>query len=154
MNESQTELELPEKTIIKCKNWHNRHWFIIATLTERKNLSLKELSSYFLYDNLRRNEPKFCILLEQNKFCHPEVDMTTFSCLFCACPFFWPCIEEKIESVDKKCAFAEFLAEQKTDRGKKMISCYEKCTFIHDINWVKENLHLASEEIQKILLRK
>lgn len=147
-------LKISKSELENGKRWHGRHWFTVALLVEKNNLSLQKLPNYFLYNNLRCNQPGFCILFAKDEICHPEKEKTYFSCLFCSCPFFWPCMEEKTETIDKNCIFAASLSELKNDENKTSLPPCDKCVFIHDINWVKKNIHLAAEEIQKILLRK
>ena len=61
-----------------------KHKKIVDKLLE-KGLSEKEIVEYFDFDNMVKEEPKFCPLYQTNTKCH---DMDNLNCYLCACPYF------------------------------------------------------------------
>lgn len=57
---------------------------IIAKL-QKMRFSHKEIVDYFVFENMVKKEPDFCLLYAQNKKCH---DTSYLNCMMCACPFF------------------------------------------------------------------
>ncbi len=50
-----------------------------------KNRSQEEIIEYFVFENMVKNEPDFCLLYKEKKKCH---NMEYLNCFFCACPYF------------------------------------------------------------------
>ncbi len=64
------------------ENHSKKHQKLVQKLY---SLSENELIEYFLYENMQKNEPDFCLLYKENKKCH---DMKNLNCYLCACPEF------------------------------------------------------------------
>lgn len=68
------------------EEWEDTHHEkLIKILNKLNNKSINEVQEYFLYDNMKVNEPDYCELYALNEICH---DMDNLNCLFCACPYF------------------------------------------------------------------
>ncbi len=69
-----------------------KHKKIIEKLA---HLNDGEIIEYFLYENMIKNEPSFCLLYIENKKCHEIKDL---NCYLCACPEFRLQEEKKVKS--------------------------------------------------------
>ena len=65
-----------------CDEHAKKHMQIIAKLEGK---SRDEIIAYFDYENMKKQEPNFCLLYAKNKKCH---DMKHLNCYLCACPHF------------------------------------------------------------------
>ncbi len=65
-----------------CDDHAKKHALIMSKLEGK---STEAIIKYFDYDNMRQEEPDFCILYAKNKKCH---DMKKLNCYLCACPHF------------------------------------------------------------------
>jgi len=59
-----------------------KHQAIMKTLT---HLSDDEVIDYFIYENMQKKHPDFCLLYADNTKCH---EMEKLNCYFCACNHF------------------------------------------------------------------
>jgi len=50
-----------------------------------RDKSPEAVYQYFMYDNMRKNEPDFCVLYNTHSKCHTMPDL---NCFQCACPHF------------------------------------------------------------------
>ncbi|QSZ42903.1 hypothetical protein GJV85_12555 [Sulfurimonas aquatica] len=70
------------------KNWFDEHAIkhknIVKKLTSQ-GYDKEQITQYFDFDNMVKNEKDFCLLYESNKKCH---DIETLNCYLCACPHF------------------------------------------------------------------
>jgi len=58
---------------------------VAAVYGSLRDKSPEAVYQYFMYDNMRKNEPDFCPLYRSNTRCH---DMKNLNCFQCACPHF------------------------------------------------------------------
>ena len=67
-------------------SWFKEHGKKHREIIERlSHLSDDELIEYFRFDNMVKNEPKFCPLYAKNQKCH---NIKELNCYLCACPNF------------------------------------------------------------------
>ncbi|MDB2405689.1 hypothetical protein N9W00_02010, partial [Arcobacteraceae bacterium] len=67
-------------------SWHEEHSQKHKEIIEKiSHLSDEQIIEYFSFENMKVNEPDFCVLYKQNKQCH---DMENLNCYLCACPNF------------------------------------------------------------------
>ena len=69
-------------------SWFERHSKKHKKIVDKllaNNLSEEEIVKYFDFDNMVKEEPKFCPLYKTNTKCH---DMESLNCYLCACPNF------------------------------------------------------------------
>jgi len=78
-----------------------KHQKIVQKLEDKND---DEVIEYFLYENMKKNEPNFCVLYAKNKKCH---DIKNLNCYLCACPNFRFEVNQGFD----------------TFKGKKVLSC-------------------------------
>ncbi len=66
--------------------WFNSHAAKHKVLMQKlAKLDKNQIIEYFDYENMKLNEPDFCVLYAKNKKCH---DVENLNCYLCACPNF------------------------------------------------------------------
>ena len=66
--------------------WSAEHSKKVAAIYgSLRDKSPEAVYQYFMYDNMRKNEPDFCPLYKSNTRCH---NMKDLNCFQCACPHF------------------------------------------------------------------
>ncbi len=69
-------------------SWFNNHAIKHKKIVDKllnKNYTQEQIVKYFDFDNMVKNEVKFCPLYKKNTKCH---DMESLNCYLCACPNF------------------------------------------------------------------
>ena len=130
--------------------WFNEHAAKHKKIVDKlvvKNYTKEQIIEYFDFDNMVKNELKFCPLYKDNKKCH---DMESLNCYLCACPNF------RFNDIGIA-TYNEFNILSKCDinNGEKFASkgvihqdC-SKCSVPHHTAYVKKNFDLDWKKIMK-----
>jgi len=116
------------------KDWQSlhvkKHEDILKKLDDK---SIDEIIDYFMYENMKKNEPDFCLLYKENKKCH---DMKKLNCYFCACPEFSLVDDVHIKS---KCVVNSKFASIFEVKGEFHQDC-SNCLIPHKSSYIKNKI--------------
>lgn len=105
-----------------------------------EGLSEEEIIAYFLYPNISRKEPNFCILYENNEVCH-SLPREELNCFGCYCPYFEMIVWNDGErDIIGRCKMgSEYMTIFSADSGEHLLDC-SNCWFPHKTEEVIESM--------------
>jgi len=120
-------------------SWHEEHSQKHKKIIEKiSHLSDEEIIEYFSFENMKVNEPDFCVLYKENKQCH---DMENLNCYLCACPNFRVGKSSSTCSINSKDG-----GSIESSDGFIHQDC-SKCTVPHKVDYIKKNFDRSWKEI-------
>lgn len=134
-------------TYLEWFNAHaQRHKSIVEKLLACGNTK-EEIIEYFVFENMVKNEPDFCLLYTENKKCH---DLEYLNCYLCACPYF-RFSDKGVKKVDGKTKFSFCSIDAKEGKaavyGDAIHQDCSACTIPHAKNYVGKNFDFEWEKI-------
>ncbi len=131
------------------KSWFEAHAKKHEAIVEKllkKGLNKEEIVEYFTYENMQKNEMRFCPLYAKNQKCH---DIKELNCYMCACPNF-RFSDSGIQKIEDKVQYSFCAIDSKDGRqgvyNNKIHQDCSKCSVPHhkeyilkhfDISWKK-----------------
>jgi len=128
---------------------HSKKHSQIINKLKTSGFGKEAIIDYFDYENMRQNEPDFCLIYKENKKCH---DTECLNCYLCACPNFSFC-DSGLEVVDgitmySRCSIASKDGlQQKCDSGIHQ-DC-SNCTIPHEKKYITEHFDMDWLKIMK-----
>lgn len=132
-------LMVKKAIFIEMGKWKDDFWSNALLIIGEKGLSLSEIPDYFLFKNLKLEHPNFCRNFKEGKngkICHSDISRKRFCCLFCACPFF---------ILDDKRTRMSCGSNKGAGYREGNIWDCSGCSYVHDVEWVRENLSFVEE---------
>jgi len=105
-----------------------------------KGMSEEEILEYFLYPNISKQEPDFCILYGCGEVCH-SLPKGKLNCFGCYCPYFEMVVwNDGEKDITGRCAMgSEYMTIFSTATGDHLLDC-SNCWFPHEEAEVKKSL--------------
>lgn len=129
---------------------HDQKHHLIVEKLKRQNFTKEQIIDYFVFENMVKVEPNFCLLYENKKKCH---DIIYLNCYLCACPHF-RFNDEGIETkeagfvVKSECSIHSKNASKFTYEKVEHLDC-SKCILPHTHIFVKKYFDEVWQKMMK-----
>ncbi len=105
-----------------------------------KGMSEDEILEYFLYPNMSKKEPDFCILYSRDEVCH-SLPREQLNCFGCYCPYFEMIVwNDGMNDIKGRCAIgSEYMTIFTASNGEHILDC-SNCWFPHREEEIRKSL--------------